>query len=557
MTPAPARRRMRSPHRALASVRRVAPPLALGLVLGVAAATLAGCAVGPNYQAPRIATPDHYDAAPTAPTAPTAAAAAAASAAPVAPAASPAAARASVSAVDLSRWWGAFGDPELDALVSRAVQSNPDVEIALDRLQEARTYEAGLVGTVLPVAEASGGAGRGTGSDLGRGRASQSLVSATTAPGLSQINALGGFDAAWELDLFGKFRREIEAARYDAQAAAAARNAVLVSVIADVAAAYVDLRGLQVRAAVLHRAIGTLRESLRIVTIRYQRGITNELDVTLATRELDTLLAQVAPVDAQVQAAEYTLATLLGDYPEQVVRELSSAGMIPSVPATVAAGLPLDLLRRRPDIIEAERQLASANARIGVATASLFPELAVTGSIGAEQGFGSSAVIGQHIWSAGPAAAWPLLDFGQLDARVQIADLDTRARLVRYKHTIQEAVREVDTALAGLGAQQASLAALGDALVASQRAVTLATERYNRGLTDFLNVVDAEREEYTIEEQYAGTQVSVDTEFIALYRALGGGWQRYQKLPPLRRPLPAVIAIFRETLDGDHPLKNP
>ncbi|MGP8033988.1 MAG: TolC family protein, partial [Steroidobacteraceae bacterium] len=164
-------------------------------------------------------------------------------------------------------------------------------------------------------------------------------------------------------------------------------------------------------------------------------------------------------------------------------------------------------------------------------------------------------VLGEHIWSVGPTAVWPLLDFGALDAQVEIADLQTRALFVRYKQTIQQAVREVDTSYALFTAEQQSLEKLGTGLVAGQRAVTLANERYQRGVTDFLNVVDAERQEYDLEEQYAATQVAAAEQFIELYRSLGGGWESYQKLPPVHRPEPAIIAMFERTLSRDNPLK--
>jgi len=509
------------------------------LALGVFVAALAGCAVGPNYRTPETPTPEGFAAAGSAATA-GAGANAPASAAPV----------------DFTAWWHALNDPELDSLIARAISGNPDVLIALDRLQAARTYEAAIIGTVLPEAEAGIGAGRGTGSDATRGRASPGLRAGDNSAGLKQINVVGGFDALWELDVFGKYRREIEAARTDTGAIRAARNGVLVSVISDTARAYVDLRGLQVRASVLAAAIDALRESLRIVNIRYERGITNELDVTLATRELATLEAQAAPLAAQVEAAEYTIATLLGVYPEDMVKELSAKAMVPAVPGAVATGLPVDLLRRRPDIQQAERELAGATARIGVATANLFPSIAISGAIGFQrQQAPGLETTGAHIYSYGIGAAWPLLDFGQLDAQVEIADLHTRALLVNYRKTIQGAVREVDTNMGLYTAEQLSLGKLETALVASQRAVTLANERYERGLTDFLNVVDAERQEYDIEEQYTGAQVAAAEEFIELFRSLGGGWQNYQSLPPIHRPEPAIIAMFQRVLSRSDPLK--
>ena len=510
---------------------------ALRAVMLLAASALAGCAVGPNYHTPSMRLPGRYVALAGAPQSKSA------------PATAP--------STNLSTWWQALGDPELDSLVQRAAAGSPSVIIALDRLQAARLYEAGLTGSVLPVADASAGFGRGTGNDLTRGRVGEPLHSAANTRGLTNITTAGGFDAVWEIDVFGKVRREIEQAGYNTQAAADARNAVLVSVIADVAQSYVDLRELQTRESVLQSAAGVLQRGLDIENQRYQRGITNELDVMLARRELATVEAQIPIVEAEVSSGEYAIAALLGEYPEDLVRELSMPRMIPSVPTAISPGLPLDLLRRRPDVEQAEREVASANAGIGIATADLFPQLFATGAIGFEQGTLAGATLGQHIWSAGPGVEWPLLDFGQLDARVQIANFRTRAALERYKATIEDAVREVDSSVTRFRADQQSVGSLGDALVASRDAVTLATERYNRGLTDYLNVVEAERAEYSIEEQYVATQASVDGQFIEVYRDLGGGWQGFQDVPSIHRPLPAVLAIFKDTLARNDPLKDP
>jgi NodT family efflux transporter outer membrane factor (OMF) lipoprotein len=509
------------------------------LLVGFTAA-LAGCAVGPRYRSPAPDLPSAF--------------AAAGPAAANAPAGAPPPAGMPARTVDLAAWWQALDDPELNSLVDRAIKSNPHLEVALTRLQQARTYEAVVIGHALPDVDASGAAARGTGNDLSRGRAAQGLVSADNSAGLQHINLIGGFDAVWELDIFGKLRREIEAARDDTQAAAAARNGVLTTVVADVVRAYIDLRGFQIRTGILRQAVDVLRESLRIVNIRYQRGITNELDVALATRELDSLEAQLEPAEAQVAAAQYALATLLGEYPENMVRELSPPNLIPSMPGPVSAGAPLELLKRRPDILEAERELAGATARIGVATANLFPQIAVVGSIGEQaQGWGTTPHIPKHIWSFGPAAVWPLLDFGALDAQVNVAQLEAHATLVSYKKIILNAVQEVDDAIDSYRAEQDRLKHLGEAMLAGQRAVDLATERYNRGLTDFLNVVDAERQFYDLQEQYAAAQVAQGESFVQLYKSLGGGWQNYQTLPPIRRPQPAIIAAFRRALTSSAP----
>jgi outer membrane protein TolC len=214
--------------------------------------------------------------------------------------------------------------------------------------------------------------------------------------------------------------------------------------------------------------------------------------------------------------------------------------------------LPLDLLKRRPDIQEAERQLAAATARIGVATADLFPRVALTAGVGT-QSSRIGNVPGSHIWSVGPSVYWPLLDFGALDAMVSIADLQTHERLVSYKRTVFDAVRDADTAIGNFAADQDRLKNLDVAMVASERAVSLASQRYDRGLTDFLNVVDAERQEYDLENEYAVTQQSAAEAFVSLYRALGGGWEQYQNVPAIRRPLPAVVAIFRRLAVSEEP----
>jgi NodT family efflux transporter outer membrane factor (OMF) lipoprotein len=503
---------------------KVSQLILLGLTAGLTA-----CAAGPNYHTPQADEPPAFAAA----------------AIPL----SAAAGATSAAAPDLAAWWKSLNDAELDSLVERAVRSNLDIEIALDRLQQARTYETAIVGTELPVVDASAAAGRGTGSDLTKGRADQVLRSADNGGGLEHINTLAGFSAVWELDLFGKFRREIEAARADTAAQRAARSEVLTAVIADVVRAYIDLRGFQVRAGVLHKADDVLRESLRIVNIRYERGITNELDVALATRELAAMDAQIAPMEAQANAAKYTLAVLVGEYPEKIIAELAAPDLIPAMPAPAAAGIPLDLLKRRPDIQQAERELASSTARIGVATSKLYPQVSLSASIGTQaQGWGSAPNIAQHIWSFGPGAVWPLLDFGALDAQVDIANLTAHSSLVNYRKTILNAVRQVDTSLDAYAAEQQRMDNLGTAMLAGQRAVDLSNARYDRGLTDFLNVVDAERQFYDLQIQYADAQVAQGEQFVQLYKSLGGGWENYQAVPVIRRPQPAIVAAFRRAI---------
>jgi NodT family efflux transporter outer membrane factor (OMF) lipoprotein len=435
-------------------------------------------------------------------------------------------------------------------LIDGAVHANPDIAIALAHLQEARTREAGYASAALPSVAASAAGGWGTGSDLTRAGAAPALREADNKGALNQIRQVAGFSASWELDLFGGYRRAIEAGRYDVGAAAAARNVVLVSVIADVARNYVEMRGLQTRLAIITDNVKAATQSRDLQQAQFDRGITNELDLQLANRELATLRAELPQLRSELSSRQYNLAVLLGRYPEDLTSELQEPGDLPAVPQQVEAGLPLDLLRRRPDIREAERNLAGATARVGVATANLFPHVALSGGLGTQSA--SLGIQGSHIWAFGPSVYWPVLDFGALDAQVSVAHFEAQAQLIVYKKTVVAAVQDADTAINDFSAQRERLKSLGDARVASERAVSLAQQRYDRGLTDFLNVVDAEHQQFTLEDEYTASQQSAAEAFIHLCLALGGGWESYQSLPPIRRPEPAIIAGFHRIATTDN-----
>jgi NodT family efflux transporter outer membrane factor (OMF) lipoprotein len=504
------------------------------LSLALLVVWLAGCAVGPNYHAPRAATPDAFIAASIP--------------APGAPAAS-----VDATMVDLTRWWHSLNDPHLDALIERAIGANPDIEIALTRLQQVRTQQAVLLGGALPQVGASAAAGRGTGSDISRIGAAPALRAGDNKGTLDQIRQVAGLTASWELDLFGGYRRAIEAGNYDVEAAAAMRNAVLLSVVADVARDYVDLRALQARLAIIRNNIVSAEQSRDLEQTRFDRGLTNELDLQLAIRELRTLQSEQPMLESDSKAAEYSIAVLLGQYPEDMAAELERPAAMPQLPESVAPGLPLELLQRRPDIRTAERQLAAATARIGVATANLFPHVGLTGALGTQSA--DIGAHGSHIWAFGPTVYWPVLDFGALDALVSVADLQAHERLVSYRKTVIDAVQDADSAISNFNAQQLRLKDLAEAMAASERAVSLAQQRYQRGLTDFLNVVDAERQQYNLEDQYTAARQSAGDAFIYLYKALGGGWEHYQDVPAIRRPEPAVMAAFHRLVVSGDPQK--
>jgi NodT family efflux transporter outer membrane factor (OMF) lipoprotein len=487
---------------------------------------LAGCAVGPDYQTPSTFLPDKF--------LPHAGAGAASG--------------------DLTQWWRILHDAELNSLVIRAQESNLDLAIALDRLQEARTGVTIAVSQGLPVVGATGGGGVGTGSDETKGRVSQALRSATNAGGLNSINEAGGLDASWELDLLGKFRRQVEARTADAEALKDAHDWAVVTVAADVARSYLHMRAQQRQLVVLRQNIDAARGNADLAQGRLDRGLTNAIDVSLAQRQVETLRADVAPLIAQIEASRHAIAVLLGVFPEDLAREFTKPGAMPTLPTRIPVGQPADLLRRRPDIREAERRLAAANARIGVATADLFPTVILTGAGGGQGGpHSSSAVPITWIGSIGPSVYFPLLDFGALDAQIKIADLQTHEALVSYKRSILLAVQQVDDANAFYRAELERLRSLERALAAARQARQIATERYDRGLTDFLNVLDAERQQFDLEARYVATRQAAADALVALYKALGGGWSPNAPIPPISPPQPAAIAAARYLMSPPQP----
>jgi len=489
--------------------------------------TLAGCAVGPDYQKPFTSVPGEY----------------------LSQAKERMVRSTTPASADLTQWWRSLRDRELNSLVDRARDSNLDLAGALDRVQEARAEVITAVSQALPVAGATGGGGVGTGSDETKGRVSQALRSAENAQDLRSINEAGGLDADWELDLLGKFRREIEAQTADADALKDAHDWALVTVAADVTRLYLDMRAQQRQLAVLGQNIDAARGNVDLTQGRLNRGLTNAIDVSLAKRQLATLQADQAPLAAQIDAGRHAIAILLGLFPEELAKELARPGAFPALPTKIPVGQPIDLLRRRPDIREAERRLAAANARIGVATADLFPTVVLSGAVGAQGGPRSSSTVPiTWIGSFGPSVYLPLLDFGALDAQIEVADLKTHEALVAYKQSILVAVRQVDDASTYYRAQLERLKSLDRALSAAREATQIATQRYDRGLTDFLNVLDAQRQQFDLEASHVATRQAAADDLVALYKALGGGWLLNEPIPPIRTPLPAAIAAAKYLL---------
>ena len=507
--------------------------LACSVVFAVA---LSGCALGPEYFTPDAALPATFVAPP-------------AGKEPASGGASP----------DLWQWWRTLRDPQLNGLINRALQNNLDLKIALDRLQQARLQLVVIGSQALPEVNGSAGGGVGTGTDETKGRVAQALRNGINTQGLNSVNEVGGLDAEWEIDVFGKIGRRVEAQVYTAEALKEARDWVYVVIAADVARLYFDLRARQDRLQILYRNIEAARKVLDLAQTRLDRGLTNDLDVLLAKRQVETLQADVEPLKALIAANGYAIAVLVGEYPEALASYLRRPGAVPRLPARAPAGLPVDLLRRRPDIREAERYLAAAVAVVGARTADLFPSLVLTAGGGAQGGPRSGSGIPiTWIGSVGPSIDAPILDFGALDALIEIADYRAHQLATVYKQTILVAVQQVDEANAAYRGFRHSLRSLDLALDAARQATKVATERYDRGLTDFLNVLDAERQQFALEQQRAEVVRLAGDAFVALYKALGGGWPPDEVIPAIRHPDPAVIAAVKHLVqDPLHPPPPP
>jgi NodT family efflux transporter outer membrane factor (OMF) lipoprotein len=335
-----------------------------------------------------------------------------------------------------------------------------------------------------------------------------------------------GFDANWEIDVFGGVRRAVEASEADIQAAEEAQRYVLVSLLSEVGRNYIEARSGQRRLAIAHENIVSQRDTLELTRTRFNAGLTSELDVAQAESQLATTQSQVPLLEVLVKQAIHRLGVLLGQPPESLLDELNREAPIPTLPPQVPVGLPSDLLERRPDIRRSERELAAATARIGVATSELFPRFSLTGS------FGSQTDDMQHFldrkslfWSVGPTMSWPVFDAGRIRANIDMQDARQQQALMMYQQAILIALEEVENTLVAYRQEQVRHKHLTTAVQANRRAVDVAHERYTKGLADFLSVLESQRALYVTEDAMVQSEGQAVGSLIALYKALGGGWE--------------------------------
>ena len=459
------------------------------------------CSVGPNYQKPDLPAPATWTEAQQK--------------------------GVDARAVELTRWWTAFNDPLLDSLVERAVRSNLDLRLAEARIREARASRVVTASAAWPTVGVSGSYTRNRASESAFGAPGQgAVVVPSGGANLDQNLYQTGFDANWEIDVFGGVRRSVEAADATVEATVEDRRDVLVTLLGEVARNYIDLRGFQRRLAVARANLKTQEDTLELTQVRFQAGLASDLDVAQQETQLNATAAQVPTLESALKQAAYGLDVLLGLQPGVLWNELAKETEIPGLPAEVLVGLPSDLLRRRPDIRRAERQLAAATALVGAATADLFPKFSLTGVAGLQSVSASDWFTkGSRFWSIGPTISWPVFDAGRIRANIEIRNAQQEQALTQYEKSVLSAFGDVETALVSYANEQARYRSLANAVAASRRAVAMANELYVRGLNDFLNVLDTQRSLYLTESDLAQSQATMATNLVALYKALGGGWE--------------------------------
>lgn len=490
------------------------------LPLALAATALAGCTVGPNYRPPDVAAPPAFSEAQS--TARTAI---------------------STETADLSTWWRVFNDPALDGLVDKALRNNLDLQTAESRVREARAQVKEARAAELPSVSASGNAitfnsNRKPPSSASTGGASGGSSGAGGAAGAAGGAAGGfsipthtnlysvGFDATWELDLFGGVRRQVEAAKASTEAAEWAVRDARVSLLAELANDYLTLRATQARIAIGQAELKRQQDLYKLVQDRRRTGFVTDLDVEQQATQVATAAAQIPQLTAQASVQTHAIAILLGETPETVEQALApSATPLPPPPPSLPMGLPSDLLRRRPDIRQAERRLAAANAQISVQEAQLYPQINLIGLAS----FGSMRLNNlfstQNLSSIGLAnASQKLFDAGKTRAQIAAAKEEKVQADLAYRKAVLSAFRDVEDGLARFKAEDERRTELARSVTSAQNQLKIAEAQYQTGFVTFINVLQAQNALLNAQDELAQSDAQVLSDLVSVYKALGGGW---------------------------------
>jgi NodT family efflux transporter outer membrane factor (OMF) lipoprotein len=464
-------------------------------------------------------------------------------------------------------WWTTFRDPELESLIHRAARGNYTLQEAASRVRQARD-QRGITGSdLLPQLNVGGGYDRSHGSKnvtipasafgitvpssktaTNTGKLTVPAEQSTKSRLLPSITHLGGpqsafgsggglpgvttdlyeagFDSSWEIDVFGGQRRAVEGAIDDIQAAQEDQRDTLITLLAEIARTYIELRGYQRQFAIANQNLDSQRQTLDLTTSRFKAGFVTDLDVARQATQVSTTAASLPALDAQIHISIHKLGVLLGEDPSALLTELTTTKPIPAVPPEIPIGLPSDLLRRRPDIRRAERQMASANAGIGQAVADLFPKFSITAALGFDTNKPKYlADWNSKYWALSPGVSWPIFDAGRIRFNIKAANEKEAQAADKYQQTVLTALQEVEDSLTSYRTEQLRHQALADAVTAARLAVDLAKQQYDQGITDFLSVLEAQRDEFGTEDSLAQSDRNISTDLVAVYKALGGGWE--------------------------------
>jgi NodT family efflux transporter outer membrane factor (OMF) lipoprotein len=441
---------------------------------------------------------------------------------------------------DLTRWWRYFNDPVLDGLIGVSWQQNLDLRAAGFRIAQARALRGVVRGGLFPQTDAVG--------SYNYRRTSSNANQFVTRDSLSESFDLfsAGFDATWEIDIFGKIRRSLEAADADIGVQVEDYRDVLVTLLADVAFNYVTVRVLQEQLEIARANLAAQRQTLDLVRRRHEAGLVGRLDVAQAESNAHTTASTIPPLEEELQVALNRLSILLGQPPARDLAAWIGKGPLPADPGLLALGVPADLVRRRPDIRRAENEVAASSARIGVAVADLYPQLTIGGTITVDsRSFSSLFEPASLAHSVGPAFRWDVLNFGRVRNNIWLERARHNEALVNYQSAVLLAVEEVENGLVGYQRSLERVASLTSAAHAAREAVRLGRTQYDRGLINFQTLLDSERQRLQSEEQLAITRGAVLTSLIRTFKALGGGWEA---------PPPAVTSPGQADMPEQVPL---
>lgn len=459
--------------------------------LGLLAAALAGCAVGPDYATPGQFLPGQWGNAPK-----------------------------TSKPLDVARlgaWWKKLDDRRLNDIVERAVAGNLDVASAKARIREARATRRQAIGALLPQVD-------------GQGSATRSRSSAATSSSGSNITSSlyqAGFDASFELDLFGANYRNVEATTYGVDAADEDLRATLLTLIGDVATNYIEARGFQARVALARRTAASQRETEKLTRNKFNAGSSSALDVERAAAQAATTEAAIPTLEASYAQSLHQLGILTGEAPTALAGLLGSGGPIPAARGTPPAGIPADVLVNRPDVRRAERQLAQATAKIGQAEAALYPSVSLTGKISTTAlKTGDLAKNSSIGWSFGPTLSVPIFNGGELRAAVEVAEAQRDQSDAALRLAVLTALQDVENSLVNLAKERQRAGKLSAATNSFREAARLSRTLYQSGAASFLDVLDAERSLYSAEDTLLQSRVAVTSNFVSLNKALGGGWDK-------------------------------